>query len=115
MLFDIFGQFNGRNNGDFSAAYSVFRHKGWKSNDQMRKAIVELKDKGWIVLSRQGGMNKGCNLYAVTWLPIDECEGKLHISATAAPLGYWKEIKSGVPDTVLTVPPHGAGGNNIAA
>jgi hypothetical protein len=85
LLWDIYEQYNGHNNGDFCATYSVFKQKGWNSNDQFRKALDELKKKGWIVITRYGGLNMGPNLYAVTWKPIDECNGKLDVDSTIVP------------------------------
>jgi hypothetical protein len=110
MLWDLYIQYNGHNNGDFTAAHSIMKNKGWNSNDQISKAINELTEKGWIVRTRQGGRNIGCNLYAVTFQPIDECKGKkLFVSATIAPPGDWRKLKSLTPDTVLTAPYCGAG------
>ena len=79
LLWDLYIQYNGHNNGDFTVAYSVMRKKGWNSNDQIRKGIRELIQTCWIVLTRQGGMNNGCNLYAVTFHSIDYCKGKLDV------------------------------------
>ena len=90
LLWDIYGQYNGHNNGDFCATYSVFKKKGWSSNDQLRKALEELKKKGWIVITRHGGLNMGCNLYAVTWESIDECNGKLDVNATRVASNTWR-------------------------
>ena len=91
LLWDLYAQYNGNNNGDFSATYSVFKEKGWNSNSQLVKAREELIAKGWIVISRYGGLNMNCHLYAVTWERIDECEGKLQIDPTPRPLNYWQE------------------------
>jgi len=98
MFFDLYVEYNSSNNGDFCASLSVMRKKGWNSNSQIRKAIQELMDKGWIVLSRQGAFRDCCNLYAVTIWPIDECGGKLDISPTHTAPNYWRQIKIGVPN-----------------
>ena len=89
-LLDISAQFNGSNNGDLSCTLKLMKKCGWNSNSQLDKAKKELLEKGFIVLTRQGGRNK-CNLYAITWQPIDECNGKLDRPATKTALGYWKE------------------------
>ena len=89
-LIDIFRPYNGSNNGDLSCTYSLMQHRGWKSKNTLELAKNELLEKGLIVMTRQGGRNK-CNLYAVTWLQIDECKGKLDRKATTRPLGYWKQ------------------------
>lgn len=75
LLCEIGMQFNGKNNGDLSAAFSVLRKRGWHSSGTLNKAIKELKAGGWITTTRQGGRNK-CSLFAVTWKPIDHCDGK---------------------------------------
>ena len=88
LLVDIAAQYRGNNNGDLSATLSLMRDRGWKSSDQLDKAKKELVGKDVIRVARQGGRNK-CNLYALTWLPIDECKGKLDIaSTTTAPVNW---------------------------
>ncbi len=90
LLIDLFIQYNGKNNGDFSAAFSDLSKRGWKSNDTLPKKIKELLDSGLIIKTRQGWKNKPC-LYAVTWLGIDECNGKLDISSNPQPYHLWKK------------------------
>ncbi len=90
LLFDLYGQYNGTNNGDFSAAFTIMKKLGWTSKDQLFKAKEELLQNGWIVVTRQGGINRA-TLFAVTFKPIDECKGKLDRAAGNTPLGYWKE------------------------
>ena len=88
LLIDIAAQYRGNNNGDLSATLSLMRDRGWKSSDQLDKAKKELVGKDVIRVARQGGRNK-CNLYALTWFPIDECKGKLDIaSTTTAPVNW---------------------------
>lgn len=88
-LLDISAQYKGKNNGDLSCTPKLMKKLGWNSNSQLESAKNELLEKGFIVLTRQGGRNK-CNLYAITWQPIDECKGKLDRPATITALGYWK-------------------------
>ena len=85
LLIDIGRQFNGYNNGDLCASLSVMRKRGWNSNQQLTKALKELIDKDLIVLTKQGGLNMGPNLYAITWQPIHECKGKLDVKPTKKP------------------------------
>jgi hypothetical protein len=89
LLIDIASQYNGRNNGDLCAPLSKMRNRGWNSSDQLFKAKKELEGKGLIRVSRQGGLNK-CNLYAMTWFSIDECDGKLDIASTITAPNDWK-------------------------
>ena len=90
LLMDLCSAYNGRNNGDLSIAWRIMSARGWRSRDQLGKAQKELLDTGFIVKTRQGGRNR-CNLFAVTFFAIDECGGKLEITATNAPLGDWKK------------------------
>ena len=88
-LIDIFRPYNGINNGDLSCTIKVMKQRGWKSKNHLERAKQELLENGIIVLTRQGGRNK-CNLYAVTWIQIHECNGKLDRKPTNKPLGYWQ-------------------------
>ena len=81
LLIDIATQYRGYNNGDLCVANSIMEKRGWKSKSSLHKAIQELREKDFIILTRQGG-RKIASLYAITWQPIDECEGKLDISST---------------------------------
>jgi hypothetical protein len=40
--------------------------------------------------TRQGGLHCA-TLYAFTWLPIEECGGKLDIKATVVPSHLWQQ------------------------
>ena len=82
LLIDLGAQYNGRNNGDLCAAMTVMRKRGWTSNQQLSKALAELLERNLIMQTRQGGLNAGPNLYAITWQPIHECGGKLDVPAT---------------------------------
>jgi hypothetical protein len=78
LLLDLGRQYNGFNNGDLCAAFSIMRKRGWNSNAQLQKAKKELLNKNLIVLTRQGGRRKNMPcLYALAWLDIDECKNKL--------------------------------------
>jgi len=90
LLNDLGLQFNGKNNGDLCATWSMMRMRGWKSASTLYKAINELTAYGFICKSRQGGRHKP-TLYALTWQPIDECKGKLDLKPTTASLGTWRD------------------------
>jgi hypothetical protein len=90
LLVDIANQFNGKNNGDMSVAYSVMKFKGWHSPSTLNNAIKELLAIGLIEVSRKGGRNK-CSLYALTFHAVDESEGKLNIKATQRPKSLWRK------------------------
>jgi len=94
LLVDIGAQYNGRNNGDLCCAWKIMIERGWKSKDTLYKAQSELERSGFIVRTRQGGRNLP-NLFAVTWLAIDDCrtkEGaqKLDVKPTQVPSNSWK-------------------------
>ena len=88
-MLDIASQYRGSNNGDLCAPLKLMHNRGWNSSDQLFKAKKELVEKGLIRVSRQGGLNK-CNLYALTWFPIDECDGKLDIASTITAPNDWR-------------------------
>lgn len=84
LLLDIGRQFNGYNNGDLCVTLKVLKLRGWNSDDTMRRALKALIDAELVMLTRQGGRNL-CSLYAFTWLPINECGGKLDVAETTTP------------------------------
>lgn len=95
LLLDFTDQFNGKNNGDMEATWPTMQRKGWRSKKTLYRAIRELTQAGFVVVSRQG-WTRTCTLYALTFLAIDECRGKLDIAPTAAPYNTWK-TKTAVP------------------
>ncbi len=95
LLIDLFAQFNGRNNGDLCATWTLMEKRGWRSRDTLGRAIKDLLGSGFIMKTRQGekGHENGHRkptLYAVTWLGIDECGGKLDVRPSPVPLNLWK-------------------------
>ena len=90
LLLDFLSEFNGWNNGDFSAAWSVMEKRGWSGKSQLALAQAELEETGFVIRTRQGGLHK-CNLFGVTFYAIDDCDGKLDIPETKVPPGDWKK------------------------
>jgi hypothetical protein len=88
-LIDLLTQYRGANNGDLCAAWSIMRKRGWSSKDQLVKAIRELLESGWIIVTRPGG-RRITTLYALTFFPIDDCNGKHDVKPMVAPLHYWR-------------------------
>lgn len=87
LLIDIYTQYNGKNNGDLTAAMSVLKERGWTSRNGLNKSLQELLDARLLVRTREGQFPKLCALYAVTWHNIDECQGKLlNVDPTATPV-----------------------------
>ena len=89
LLLELARQYNGYNNGDLSAAFSVLKPRGWRSKKTLARCLSELMERELIVKTREGWFsNPGgrCALYALTWQRIDECEGKdLELGPTAGP------------------------------
>jgi len=97
LFVDIGTQYRGYNNGDLAATLKMMRERGWNSSDQLFKARRELEERGLILVTRQGGLNR-CSLYALTCFEIDECNGKLDVSPTkVAPNNFrkWSVPKCG--------------------
>jgi hypothetical protein len=80
LLFDLIAQYKGDNNGDFCAAFSVMKLRGWRSTHTLLNAKRELLDVGLIEETRKGARPNLASLYAVTWLALDDCKGKLDIT-----------------------------------
>jgi hypothetical protein len=104
LLF-LASQYNGSNNGDLTIAWTIARARGIKSNGNLRIAVQQLIDAGFVVQTRQGGRNK-CSLFALAWFPIDECGGKLDVPPTRLPPYDWlaKTAKSELPRVQIEHP-----------
>lgn len=78
-------QFRGYNNGDLSAPFSLAQQWGIGSKTTLAKGIRELEKAELIIRTRDSHFQKPsakCCLYALSWLPINECSGKLDVSPT---------------------------------
>lgn len=96
LLVDLFSQYRGSNNGDLTTAWSVMQERGWRSKHLLHKARKELERRGWILRTRQGGINAP-TLYALTFEGINDCRdgqgrSKLDpgVSADPKPLHLWR-------------------------
>jgi len=89
VLQELMAQYNGTNNGDLSAPRKTARNWGIGSPSTLQKALSELLSAGWIVQTRSSLFNRHgarCALFALAWLPINECPGKdLEIGPHNAP------------------------------
>jgi hypothetical protein len=90
LLLDIFAQYNGNNNGDLCAAYSMMKLRGWKSTHTLQNAKKELLNADLICETRKGARPNRASLYAVTWLALDDCNGKLDITPHGFNRGAYK-------------------------
>lgn len=93
LLVDVGSQYNGKNNGDLTATWSVLKERGWKSPGTLNKALKALVRTGLIEETRPGGRHR-CTLYAITWQSIDECKGKLDVKPTKAPSNRFQEFRN---------------------
>jgi DNA-binding transcriptional ArsR family regulator len=90
LLNDLLSQYNGSNNGDLGAAYTMMQKRGWKSKGTLSRSIKELLESGFIEVSRQGGRHR-CSLYALTFYAVDQCNGKIDIRPTTSPKSLWRK------------------------
>jgi hypothetical protein len=101
LLMDFACQYNGRNNGDLTNAFSLLKERGWRSKTTVSRATEELINANLIVRTREGRFtNPGgmCALYAITWKSIDDCPGKkLTVAPTSTPLRKFTLENSKMP------------------
>nr|WP_251702143.1 hypothetical protein [Pseudomonas boanensis] len=86
VLMCLLRQYRGSNNGDLSATFANANLWGIGSKSTLANALMELQRCNLIVRTREGRFMKPggcCALYAITWQPIDECDGKIEVPATA--------------------------------
>ncbi len=81
FLFALIRQHNGVNNGRLQLTDKWLAKQGYPSAGMNIKSRAELIDRGLIVQTKWGGLNSGCNWFAVTWLPISSFIG-LDITAS---------------------------------
>jgi hypothetical protein len=91
LLIDIGSQYNGKNNGDLSAAWKIMKPKGWKSEATLHKAKQELQERGFISETRKGRLPNTCSLYGITWRPLDNSP-KLDVRSDGFPVGEWAKM-----------------------
>ena len=102
LLFDLAAQYRGDNNGDLCAAWKLMHPRGWKSEETLNKAKRDLLEAGLIVETRKGARPNKCSLFALTWYALDDCGGKLDITAQSFPRGAYR-LKDPLPVIVPRV------------
>ena len=89
LLFDLAFQYNGKNNGNLTAAFAVMKKRGWVREATIFTAVRELMAANLIIRTREGKFqnpHSRCALYALTWKNIDECPGSdLDVESTITP------------------------------
>ncbi|MDI5987028.1 helix-turn-helix domain-containing protein [Halomonas sp. M4R5S39] len=92
VLMALACQYNGKNNGDLSATHSTMKAWGGMSHTTLGKALKHLQERRLVVKTRDaliGREGARCALYALSWQPIDPCDGKLDVPDTNTPPRRW--------------------------
>lgn len=89
LLLDLALQYRSDNNGDLSAAWSLMRPRGWRSEETLDKAKKELLAAGLIAETRKGGRPNRTTLYGLTYYTLDPND-KFDITRAGFPQGAWK-------------------------
>ena len=90
FLIELAAQYDGKNNGDLSLTRKQALERGWKSGATRDRAELECLEAGFIVRTRQGGLH-ACNLYAITWRPIDDLGSKIECGPQTVESNLWKK------------------------
>lgn len=90
LLLDLYAQYRGNNNGDLCAAWKLMKQRGWRSEATLHKAKRELLELGLLYETRKGARPNKASLFAVTWLDLDDCQGKLDVTAAAFPRSAYR-------------------------
>lgn len=75
LLNELIFQYNGRNNGDLTLAWSVMRGRGFNAETTVLRGKKNLLERGMITEIRKGIAKNGyrlCSLYALNWFAVDE-------------------------------------------
>jgi hypothetical protein len=89
-------RYNGRNNGNLEMTETQAKQAGIGSPKTFRKYRDELIAAGWIVVTRLGGLERRCTLYALTYFPIDATNVSYDTGhkADTMPLHLWRSEKA---------------------
>ena len=90
VLLSMAAQYRGNNNGDLALSYAMARPFGVRSKEQLAKSLAMLLERGLLCKTRQGGKKPlGPCLYAVTWQPINDLNGKIDSGPTPSASNAW--------------------------
>lgn len=93
LLVQVAADYRGENNGNLEIVWTKYAGRGWNSETTLTRAREELINEGWLVCTRHP-YKRRCALYAITWQPIDECEGKnLEIAPQRVASNAWRKQK----------------------
>ncbi|WP_426176304.1 hypothetical protein [Massilia sp. TWR1-2-2] len=91
LLFDIASQYNGKNNGDLSAAWKIMKPKGWRSEGTLDRAKKELLAAEFIDETRKGQFPNTCSLYGLTFKALNP-NPKLDVGPNGFAAGAWANL-----------------------
>lgn len=92
LLLELAAQYDGKNNGNLSATSTTLAERGW-SPATIARAKVQLIEAGFVLKTRQGHRH-ACDLFAITWQPVDACDGKHQEPVESVPSHRWQKIKT---------------------
>jgi len=75
LLIELTRQYNGKNNGDLTLAWSIMRERGFNAESTVLRGKKNLLERKIVTEVRKGIAKKGvrlCSLYALNWLRVDE-------------------------------------------
>jgi len=75
FLVDLMSQYNGRNNGNLAAAEGVMGKLGY-SKRQCIRYREELKERGWIEVTRTPRWPREPYLFRLTWIDVGDWTGE---------------------------------------
>lgn len=75
LLYELMRQHSGRNNGHLQLATGWLKKRGWRSADVIQRAKTVLVARNLIIKTREGGLNMGCDRWALTWISISDYLG----------------------------------------
>ena len=90
VLIAFAAQYRGNNNGDLAMTRAIAKTFGIVSQEHLVHSLAVLLERGLIQKTRQGGKKPlGPCLYAVTWQPINDLDGKIESGATMTASNAW--------------------------
>jgi len=75
LLIDIARQYTGSNNGRLVACAKYLRPLGWRSNDTITRALVQLKGAQLLIETRLGMKPNRAAWFALGWYSLDNVSG----------------------------------------
>ena len=105
LLIDLARQYTGSNNGRLVACSKYLKPLGWRSNDTITRALVDLKASGLLIETRMGMRPNRAAWFALGWYSLDEAKG-LDIDPKTYRTGQYK--------IAALIPSRGVGHSRIA-